>query len=112
MRQTVDDETVRALVHVLGGEADAPRTYAFSARDRIDETVNRIRTVRDARYRYYVLSELAMSDADFDDAEHQAEENRRKECEFDRRRTSGVPTQPAEGKGACPHATCTVRVIE
>ena len=36
----------------LGDEADAPRTYAFSARDRIDETVNRIRTVRDARYRY------------------------------------------------------------
>lgn len=28
------------------------RTYAFSARDRIDETTARIRTVRDARYRY------------------------------------------------------------
>jgi N-sulfoglucosamine sulfohydrolase len=28
------------------------RTYAFSARDRIDETVAHIRTVRDARYRY------------------------------------------------------------
>lgn len=36
----------------LGEGADAPRTYAFSARDRIDETVNRIRTVRDKRYRY------------------------------------------------------------
>mgnify|MGYP003854199709 CR=1 FL=1 len=36
----------------LGPQADPPRTYAFSARDRIDETVNRIRTVRDARYRY------------------------------------------------------------
>jgi arylsulfatase A-like enzyme len=36
----------------LGAEADPPRTYAFSARDRIDETVNRIRSVRDARYRY------------------------------------------------------------
>ena len=36
----------------LGDRADPPRTYAFSARDRIDETVNRIRTVRDARYRY------------------------------------------------------------
>jgi N-sulfoglucosamine sulfohydrolase len=32
--------------------ADPPRKYAFSARDRIDETVNRIRTVRDSRYRY------------------------------------------------------------
>lgn len=36
----------------LGDKADLPRQYAFSARDRIDETVNRIRTVRDARYRY------------------------------------------------------------
>jgi N-sulfoglucosamine sulfohydrolase len=36
----------------LGNKADPPRRYAFSARDRIDETVNRIRSVRDARYRY------------------------------------------------------------
>lgn len=36
----------------LGPNADPPRQYAFSARDRIDETVNRIRSVRDARYRY------------------------------------------------------------
>ena len=36
----------------LGAEADPPRQYAFSARDRIDETVQRIRSVRDARYRY------------------------------------------------------------
>ena len=36
----------------LGTHADQPRQYAFSARDRIDETVLRIRTVRDARYRY------------------------------------------------------------
>jgi arylsulfatase A-like enzyme len=36
----------------LGAQADPPRTYAFSARDRIDETVIRQRTVRDARYRY------------------------------------------------------------
>jgi arylsulfatase A-like enzyme len=36
----------------LGKHADPPRKYAFSARDRIDETVNRIRTVRDKRYRY------------------------------------------------------------
>jgi hypothetical protein len=31
---------------------DPPRQYAFSARDRIDETVQRIRSVRDARWRY------------------------------------------------------------
>jgi arylsulfatase A-like enzyme len=36
----------------LGEKADRPRTYAFSARDRIDETVVRQRSVRDARYRY------------------------------------------------------------
>jgi arylsulfatase A-like enzyme len=36
----------------LGAEADPPRQYAFSARDRIDESVQRIRSVRDARYRY------------------------------------------------------------
>jgi len=36
----------------LGARADPPRTYAFSARDRIDETVNRIRSVRDARFHY------------------------------------------------------------
>lgn len=36
----------------LGGRVDPPRSYAFSARDRIDETVQRIRSVRDPRYRY------------------------------------------------------------
>jgi arylsulfatase A-like enzyme len=36
----------------LGKSADPPRTYAFGARDRIDESVQRIRSVRDARYRY------------------------------------------------------------
>lgn len=36
----------------LGKDADPPRTYAFSARDRIDETANRIRSVREARYHY------------------------------------------------------------
>jgi arylsulfatase A-like enzyme len=36
----------------LGAQPDRPRQYAFSARDRIDETVQRIRTVRDARWRY------------------------------------------------------------
>lgn len=36
----------------LGERADSDRTYAFSARDRIDETVVRMRSVRDARYHY------------------------------------------------------------
>jgi N-sulfoglucosamine sulfohydrolase len=36
----------------LGDRADPPRRYAFSARDRIDETVGRIRSVREARYHY------------------------------------------------------------
>ncbi len=36
----------------LGEQADPPRRYAFSARDRIDETENRIRSVRDKRYHY------------------------------------------------------------
>lgn len=36
----------------LGHRADPPRKYAFSARDRIDETVNRIRSARDSRYHY------------------------------------------------------------
>ncbi|MBU4460814.1 MAG: sulfatase [Verrucomicrobia bacterium] len=36
----------------LGNRPDPERTFAFSARDRIDETVQRIRTVRDARWRY------------------------------------------------------------
>ena len=38
--------------NLLGEHSDPPRTYAFGARDRIDETVLRIRTVRDARWRY------------------------------------------------------------
>jgi N-sulfoglucosamine sulfohydrolase len=37
---------------LLGELAEAPRTYAFSARDRVDETVNRIRSVRESRYHY------------------------------------------------------------
>ncbi len=36
----------------LGERAEAPREYAFGARDRCDETAMRIRSVRDARYRY------------------------------------------------------------
>jgi N-sulfoglucosamine sulfohydrolase len=38
--------------NLFGARADPPRQYAFSARDRIDETVLRIRSVRDARWRY------------------------------------------------------------
>ncbi len=37
---------------LLGRQADPPRKYAFSARDRIDETVVRLRSVRDRRYHY------------------------------------------------------------
>jgi N-sulfoglucosamine sulfohydrolase len=36
----------------LGDRSEAARQYAFGARDRCDETVFRLRTVRDARYRY------------------------------------------------------------
>ncbi|GAB5404640.1 MAG: sulfatase [Aureliella sp.] len=36
----------------LGDKLGPPREYAFSARDRIDETVNRIRSVRGQRYHY------------------------------------------------------------
>jgi len=36
----------------LGQNRDDPRLYAFSARDRIDETVDRVRSVRGGRYHY------------------------------------------------------------
>jgi len=36
----------------LGSNAEPAREYTFGARDRCDETVFRLRTVRDARYRY------------------------------------------------------------
>ncbi len=36
----------------LGHKADPPRKFVFAARDRIDETVNRIRAVHDGRYHY------------------------------------------------------------
>tara|TARA_Y100000385_G_scaffold30067_1_gene28303 strand:- start:755 stop:1273 length:519 start_codon:yes stop_codon:yes gene_type:complete len=36
----------------LGPRSGQERRYAFSARDRIDETVNRIRSVRGERYHY------------------------------------------------------------
>lgn len=36
----------------MGAHARPARQYAFGARDRCDETVFRLRTVRDARYRY------------------------------------------------------------
>ncbi|MFO7905699.1 MAG: sulfatase [Pirellulaceae bacterium] len=38
--------------NLLGADAAPPRTYAFSARDRIDETQARVRTARDRRWRY------------------------------------------------------------
>lgn len=37
---------------ILGENPDPPRKYAFSARDRIDETVLRMRSVRGERYHY------------------------------------------------------------
>lgn len=37
---------------IFGDRADPPRKYAFGARDRCDETVFRLRTVRDERFRY------------------------------------------------------------
>jgi arylsulfatase A-like enzyme len=36
----------------LGEAAGPPREYVFGARDRCDMTIKRLRTVRDARYRY------------------------------------------------------------
>ncbi len=36
----------------LGEQTEAPREYVFGTRDRCDETVMRIRSVRDARWRY------------------------------------------------------------
>ena len=36
----------------LGKEVDPPRRFAFAARDRIDETVVRMRSVHDQRYHY------------------------------------------------------------
>jgi N-sulfoglucosamine sulfohydrolase len=36
----------------LGARADPPRTFAFAARDRIDETVVRMRSVHESQYHY------------------------------------------------------------
>jgi hypothetical protein len=36
----------------LGDRPDEPRQYVYSARDRMDEAFDRIRSVRSARYRY------------------------------------------------------------
>tara|TARA_B100000282_G_scaffold281121_1_gene242804 strand:- start:3945 stop:4580 length:636 start_codon:yes stop_codon:yes gene_type:complete len=36
----------------LGNQVGPQRTYAFSARDRVDETVNRVRSVRGKKYHY------------------------------------------------------------
>ncbi len=38
--------------NLIGPQADPPRVYAFSARDRIDETQARVRSARDKRWRY------------------------------------------------------------
>jgi hypothetical protein len=37
---------------IIGDQVDPPRRFAFAARDRIDETVQRIRSVHDERYHY------------------------------------------------------------
>lgn len=37
---------------IFGDQAEPPRTYVFGGRDRGDETVDRIRTVRSKRFRY------------------------------------------------------------
>lgn len=37
---------------LFGEKADPPRPYSYGARDRCDETVFRLRTVRDKQYRY------------------------------------------------------------
>jgi N-sulfoglucosamine sulfohydrolase len=37
---------------IVGAKQAAPRPYAFSCRDRMDETYDRIRSVRSERYRY------------------------------------------------------------
>lgn len=37
---------------IFGPRADPPRPFAFAARDRIDETVQRIRSVHDRRFHY------------------------------------------------------------
>src|SRR5205807_9812515 len=37
---------------ILGGDATAARQYVFAARDRIDETLQRIRSVHDAHFHY------------------------------------------------------------
>jgi uncharacterized sulfatase len=37
---------------ILGPKAAPPRSYVFSARDRMDETYDRIRSVREARFHY------------------------------------------------------------
>lgn len=36
----------------LGEDQDPPRTYIFASRDRVDEATDRIRCVRDKRYKY------------------------------------------------------------
>jgi DNA ligase (NAD+) len=65
----------------------AAATGLVDARARHDELV---RIVRDARYRYYVLSDLAMSDAEFDERLRELEAL---EEQFPELRTPDSPTQ-------------------
>ncbi len=45
-------EQMQGQTFLLNKEGLAPRQYAFSARDRMDETYDRVRSVRNERYRY------------------------------------------------------------
>jgi N-sulfoglucosamine sulfohydrolase len=45
-------ERMQGQPFLLTKEGVAPRQYAFSARDRMDETYDRVRSVRNDRYRY------------------------------------------------------------
>ena len=46
------NHTVCMVRIFLGNQVGPQRTYAFSARDRVDETVNRVRSVRGKKYHY------------------------------------------------------------
>ncbi len=45
-------ERMQGAPFLLRKDGVAPRAYAFSARDRMDETYDRVRSVRNERYRY------------------------------------------------------------
>lgn len=48
----IDRPTLMQGRNFLGEQSESPRRYAFSARDRIDETVIRMRSVSDGRFHY------------------------------------------------------------